>query len=418
MQENRFNQEWREISMKIALLGFGTVGSGVVEVIAENQESINKRAGRPIEIKYILDKRDFEGDPINKLIVKDVNIILEDEEIEIVAEAMGGIEPAYSFAKAALAKGKSFVTSNKELVAKHGAELLELARQNKANFLFEASVGGGIPIIRPLNQSLTADEIYEITGILNGTTNFILTKMKNEGRPFEEVLEKAQELGYAERNPEADVEGYDACRKIAILASLAFGEHVNFEDIPTTGITKITKEDMDYAAKMGCIIKLLATCQKQEGGIFARVAPSLIPLEHPLAMVNDVFNGILVKGNVIGDVMFYGRGAGKLPTASAVVADIVDAAKHKGINIISFWNKEKVELKDKGQVKASYFVRVQKDGEDMKKRIEAIFGEVKEVKGLENEYAFITGEQTEASFSEKINALGDIKVKNKLYFIK
>ncbi|PHV72017.1 homoserine dehydrogenase [Sporanaerobium hydrogeniformans] len=404
--------------MKIALLGFGTVGSGVVEVIAENQESINKRAGSPIEIKYILDKRDFEGQPINKLIVKDFNSIIEDEEVEIIAEAMGGIEPAYSFAKAALARGKSFVTSNKELVAKHGAELLELARQNKTNFLFEASVGGGIPIIRPLNQSLTADEIYEITGILNGTTNFILSKMKNEGRTFEEVLKEAQELGYAERNPEADVEGYDACRKIAILASLAFGEHVNFEDIPTTGITKITEEDMEYAAQMGCSIKLLATCQKQEGGIFARVAPSLISLEHPLAMVNDVFNGIFVKGNVIGEVMFYGKGAGKLPTASAVVADIVDAAKHKGTNIISFWNKEKLELKDKGQVKVSYFIRVQKDREDINKCIEAIFGKVTEVKALANEYAFITDVQTEATFSEKMNALGDIKVKSKLYFIK
>ncbi|MDF2877425.1 MAG: homoserine dehydrogenase [Clostridia bacterium] len=400
--------------MKIALLGLGTVGRGVVEVINENKESIAKRAGQEVEIKYILDIRDFEGDPISTLVVKDFEIIVSDEEVEIVVEAMGGVEPAYTFAKASLSKGKSFVTSNKELVALHGAELLETARKNKVNFLFEASVGGGIPIIRPLNQSLTADEIYEITGILNGTTNFILTQMKEKGSAFEEVLKEAQALGYAEKNPEADVEGHDACRKIAILSSLAFGEHVNYQDIPTEGITKVTKEDMFYAESMGYVIKLLATCQKQDDSIFARVSPMLIPLTHPLAMVNDVFNAIFVKGNVIGEVMFYGRGAGKLPTASAVVADVVDAAKHKGTNIISFWNREKIELKDKGQVKATYFVRLEKNAESIAQRVKEVFGEVEEVKPLEGEYAFITQTETEIHFAQRLERVSDFKVISKI----
>lgn len=396
--------------MKIALLGYGTVGSGVVGVIQSNQDSITKRVGQPIEVKYVLERREFPGDVINEIIVNDFEIILKDEEVEIVAEAMGGIEPAYSFAKASLESGKSYVTSNKELVALHGAELLELARKYNVNFLFEASVGGGIPIIRPLNQSLTADEICEITGILNGTTNFILTKMKDEGRPFEDVLKEAQELGYAERNPEADVEGHDACRKIAILASLAFGEHVNFQDIPTEGITKISKEDMFYAEQMHHVIKLLATCQRQEDSIFARVSPVMIPMTHPLAMVNDVFNAIFIKGNVIGDVMFYGKGAGKLPTASAVVADIVDAAKHKGTNIITLWNREKIELKDKDQVRVNYFVRIK--GEDLiiAERIHQVFGYVDVVDALENEYAFVTELVTEGDFRRKINQLEDLEV--------
>ena len=404
--------------MKIALLGYGTVGSGVVEVINSNKESIEKRAGKAIDIKYVLDLRDFPGETINELVVHDFNIILEDEEVEIVAEAMGGVEPAYTFAKSSLIKGKSYVTSNKELVALHGAELLEIARMNNVNFLFEASVGGGIPIIRPLNQSLTADEIYEITGILNGTTNFILTKMKNEGRSFESVLKEAQELGYAEKNPAADVEGYDACRKIAILASLAFGEHVNFEDIPTEGITKITSEDILYAEKMGYAIKLLATCQKQDGAIFARVSPMMIAKNHPLAMVNDVFNGIFVKGNVIGEVMFYGRGAGKLPTASAVVADVVDAAKHTGTNIITLWSKEKVELKDKEQVKVSYFVRLLDQKGLAEEKVKTIFKQVQKVEGLSSEYAFITEVMTEGEFAERIQELGQMTVVSKMHIEK
>lgn len=400
--------------MKIALLGYGTVGSGVVEVIESNKENIARRAGKPIEIKYVLDLRDFPGESINELIVHDFDTILEDEEVKIIAEAMGGINPAYGFAKAALERGKSYVTSNKELVALHGAELLEIARKHHVNFLFEASVGGGIPIIRPLNQSITADEIYEITGILNGTTNFILTKMKDEGRSFEDVLKEAQALGYAEKNPAADVEGHDACRKIAILSSLAFGEQVSFEDIPTEGITQITKEDMLYAEKMGYVIKLLGTCQKQDENIFARVAPMMISKTHPLAMVNDVFNAIFVKGNMVGEVMFYGKGAGKLPTASAVVGDIVDAAKHIGTNIMTIWNREKVDLKDKEDVRITYFVRIKKEDEGITTKVKEVFGTIKELNGPVNEYAFITPNMKEKHFAEKLEAFGDTEVLSKI----
>lgn len=401
--------------MKIALLGYGTVGSGVVEVIESNKDSIEKRVGKPIEIKYILDLRDFPGNPINDLIVHDFDTIVNDEEVEIVAEAMGGVEPAHTFAKRTLESGKSYVTSNKELVALHGAELLEIARRNKVNFLFEASVGGGIPIIRPLNQSLTADEICEITGILNGTTNFILTKMKDEGRSFEDVLKEAQELGYAEKNPAADVEGYDACRKIAILASLAFGEHVSFEEIPTEGITNITKEDMVYAERMKRVIKLLGTCQKQDDGVFARVAPMMLRKNEPLATVDDVFNAIFVKGNVIGDVMFYGRGAGKLPTASAVVADIVDAAKHKGTNIITIWSREKIDLKAKNEVRATYFVRVKQDGDDVESTVKELFGNIEVIEPIEGEFAFVAPRMSEGEFAGKLEALKkDVQVINKI----
>lgn len=399
--------------MKVALLGYGTVGSGVVEVIQSNKESISKRAGKSIEIKYVLDLRDFPGEAINKLIVHDFNTIIEDDEIEIIAEAMGGINPAYDFAKQTLRRGKSYITSNKELVAKHGAELLEMARENNVNFLFEASVGGGIPIIRPLNQSVTADEIYEITGILNGTTNFILTKMEKEGKDFDEVLKEAQDLGYAEKNPAADVEGYDACRKIAILASLALGKHVDFEEIPTEGITNITVEDMKYAAKLNCVIKLLGTCQRQKDGIFARVSPMLVSKKHPLAMVQDVFNGILIKGNMVGDVMFYGRGAGKLPTASAVVGDIVDAAKHTGTNIMTLWDSEKVELKAKGEVCTNYLVRV-KAIEDVESIASQLFGNITVIEALKGEYAFITDAIKEENFENKLRELPEGSLISKL----
>lgn len=392
--------------MNIAILGYGTVGSGVVEVINTNKESIDRRAGHEINIKYVLDLKKFPGDPVEQLITDDFNNIINDEEVDIVVEVMGGIEPAYSYVKEALQRRKSVVTSNKELVAKHGAELLQIAKENSVNFLFEASVGGGIPIIRPLNQSLTADEIYEITGILNGTTNFILTKMAEEGRPFEDVLKEAQELGYAERNPEADVEGHDTCRKIAILSSLAFGRQVDFEQIPTEGITRISKEDIKYASKMGYTIKLLGTCKKDGHEIFARVSPVMIPTQHPLAPVHDVFNAILIKGNVIGEVMFYGRGAGKLPTASAVVADIVDASKHRGINVISHWSKEAVEMMNPKDVPVSYFVRVQK-ADGVEEKIKGIFGDVEWIKfdEMKDELAFITKEDIEGTHEDKFKKL-------------
>ncbi len=402
--------------MKVALLGYGTVGSGVVEVIRENYESIAKRAGTELDIKYILDLREFPGEPIADLIVHDFNVILNDNEVEIVAEAMGGVNPAYEFAKASLAAGKSYVTSNKELVAMHGPELLAIAKENNVNFLFEASVGGGIPIIRPLNQSITADEVEEITGILNGTTNFILTKMKDEGRDFEDVLHEAQELGYAEKNPAADVEGYDACRKIAILSSLAFGEHVSFEEVPTEGITKITPEDMAYAEKLGKVIKLVGTCRKQNGEVYARVAPMLIAKDHPLAMVNDVFNGVFVKGNMVGDLMFYGRGAGKLPTASAVVGDIVDAAKHKGTNIMTIWEREKISLMNPGDVVSNHFVRVEMKDPIIKEKIAEAFANVESVESLAGEYAFLVENVKEDEFTSKLEAIEDAKVLSKIRF--
>lgn len=394
--------------VKIAVLGYGTVGSGIVEVLSTNKDSINKKAGMDIVLKYVLDLRDFPGSEIEEILTKDFQVILNDPEIEIIAEVMGGVEPAYTFVKSALLKGKSVVTSNKELVASHGAELLEIAREKSVNFLFEASVGGGIPIIRPLNQSLTADEIYEITGILNGTTNFILTKMKNEGLSFETVLKEAQDLGYAERNPEADVEGHDACRKIAILSSLAFGMNVNYKDIYTEGITKISKRDMEYAAYLNCEIKLLATSKKVEHNVYARVTPVMISKEHPLSNVHDVFNAIFVKGNVIGDVMFYGRGAGKLPTASAVVADIVDAAKHLGKNIIAHWSTEKMSLLSADQIPSRYFVTVKTDFFDaIKTSIGKIFGEVEyiELDPSENEIAFITKLDTEGALKKAVEQL-------------
>ena len=274
--------------INISVLGYGTVGSGVVEVLNTNQESINKKAGNEINVKYVLDLRDFEGDPIQEKVVHDYSVIVNDPDVQIIVETMGGTNPAYQFVKEALEKGKSVCTSNKELVAKHGAELLEIARANKVNFLFEASVGGGIPIIRPLNQSLTADEIEEITGILNGTTNYILTKMSTEGSDFDTVLKDAQAKGYAERNPEADVEGYDACRKIAILTSLAYGMQVDYEDIYTEGITKITDKDITYAKALNASIKIFGTSKKVDDKVYAMVAPMMIDSKHPLYSVNDL----------------------------------------------------------------------------------------------------------------------------------
>lgn len=395
--------------MKIAVLGYGTVGSGVVEVIKTNKKSIEEKAGVPIEIKYVLDLREFPEDPINEIIVHDFETILKDTEIEIIAEAMGGIHPAYEFAKKSLEAGKSYVTSNKELVAAFGPELLEIARKKGVNFLFEASVGGGIPIIRPLKQCLTGDEVQEITGVLNGTTNFILTKMKEDGSSFEEALKVAQQLGYAEKNPAADVEGHDACRKIAILASLALGKHVDFEEIPTEGITRITSQDIIYADQLGYTIKLLGTCQRQGKAIFARVSPVFISKKHPLAMVNDVFNAIFIKGNMVGELMFYGKGAGKLPTASAVVGDIVEAAKHSGIHMITLWQKEKVQLEPASEVKSIYFVRLQAQTQ-VEDKIKEVFCQFKKVKALPGEYAFITEKIEEKQFKQKINELGKLKV--------
>ena len=386
--------------VNIAVLGYGTVGSGVVEVIDTNGAGINQRIGEKLQVKYVLDLKDFPGDPVQEKIVHDFETIIQDEEINIVVEVMGGIEPAYTFVKRSLLAGKSVATSNKALVAKHGAELLSIAKEKNINFLFEASVGGGIPIIRPLNSSLTADEIEEITGILNGTTNYMLTKMFYEGADYDTVLKEAQANGYAERNPEADVEGYDACRKIAILSSLISGNQVDFEDIYCEGITKITTEDMKYAKTMGTTIKLLASSKRDGSRLHAIVAPCMLYPEHPLYNVNGVFNAIFVHGNVLGDAMFYGSGAGKLPTASAVVADVVDAAKHLNRNIMTMWKQEKLTLEDKGDAKRRFFIRMKGDEEEMRKDLEYSFGEIEIVKvpGLEGEFGIVTPVMMEGDY--------------------
>ena len=392
--------------IQVAVMGYGTIGSGVVEVIERNQKSIAERTGDEIRVKYVLDLRDFPGDPIQERVIHDVNVILEDPEVQIVVETMGGTKPAYDFVKRALLAGKCVCTSNKELVAKYGAELLALAKEKDINFLFEASVGGGIPIIRPLNQSLTSDEIYEITGILNGTTNYILTKMAREGAGFEEVLKQAQALGYAERNPSADVDGFDACRKIAILSSLAYGRQVDYEDIYTEGITKITAEDFRYAAAMKRSIKLLGTSKRADGRFFAMVAPVMIGEEHPLYSVNDVFNGILVKGDVIDQLMFYGRGAGKLPTASAVVADVIDAAKHLHRNIMTTWNSTKLTLASIDESEKRFFVRVKGDILEEREKVESLFGPVEYVEAwLAGEFGFVAGVLSEKEFAERAEKL-------------
>jgi Homoserine dehydrogenase len=396
--------------INIAVLGYGTVGSGVVEVINTNHDSINKKAGAEINVKYVLDLRDFLGDPIQDKIVHDFETIINDPEVSIVVEVMGGINPAYNFVKSALENGKSVCTSNKELVAQHGLELLNIARDKDVNFLFEASCGGGIPIIRPLNSSLTADEIDEITGILNGTTNYILSEMQAKGSDFADVLKEAQDKGYAERNPEADVEGHDACRKIAILSSLAFGRHVDYKEVYTEGITKISATDIKYAKALGASIKLLATSKKTKDGFYAMVSPVMIGTDTPLYGVNDVFNAVFVHGNVLGDAMFYGSGAGKLPTASAVVADVVDIARHLDCNIMTNWTSEKIELMDIGKVTSKFFVRLSGNVSNRGDEVKKIFGEVKfiELPELKDEFAFITTTMTEASYQEKAKSIEGI----------
>ncbi len=395
--------------INIAVMGYGTVGSGVVEVVNTNGKQINQRIGEELNIKYVLDLRDFPGDPVQEKIIHDFETIVTDEDIKIVVEVMGGIEPAYTFVKRCLLAGKSVATSNKALVAKHGAELLSIAREKNINFLFEASVGGGIPIIRPLNSSLTADEIEEITGILNGTTNYMLTKMFYEGADYDEVLKEAQAKGYAERNPEADVEGHDACRKIAILSSLISGQQVDFEDIYCEGITKITVEDMKYAKAMGTTIKLLASSKRQDDRLYAIVAPCMLYADHPLYSVNGVFNSIFVHGNVLGDAMFYGSGAGKLPTASAVVADVVDAAKHLNRNIMTMWKEEKLKIEDKSDAKRRFFIRMKGDVDEMLPKLQYSFGDVDIVKvpELEGEFGFITPIMMEGDYDTRAARFGE-----------
>jgi len=392
--------------INVAVLGYGVVGSGVVEVIEKNKDMVNKKSAAQLNVKYILDLRDFPGDPYEDKVIHDFNVILEDEEIDIVCEVMGGVGAAYTFTKQLLEKGKSVCTSNKELVAKHGPELLQIAVDKKCNYLFEASVGGGIPIIRPLNYSLTAEKIEAITGILNGTTNYILTKMEKEGADFDDVLKQAQANGYAESNPSADVDGHDACRKISILSSLMMGKTVDSEKVFTEGITKITAEDFVYAKAANKTVKLLGLSKAvDDDTVLAMVAPFMLGKEHPLSMVNDVFNAVFVTGNMLGDSMYYGRGAGKLPTASAVVSDVIDCARHQGKTVMCFWDKEEVKLADVSEVERSFYIRVNAQAKD--EVLKAFPGsEAIVVDGRTEDAAFFTPVMAQKDFDAKCEELG------------
>lgn len=405
--------------IKTAIMGYGTIGSGVAEVLEQNRDVIAKQVGQEVELKYVLDLREFADSPVADKIVHDFKIIEEDEEIKIVVEAMGGLNPAYPFVKACLLAGKHVATSNKALVAAHGTELLAIAREKGVNFLFEASVGGGIPIIRPMYRCLMGEKIEEITGILNGTTNFILTKMDKEGESFENALKEAQNLGYAERNPEADVEGHDTCRKIAILTAMATGREVNFEDIYTEGITRITDIDFKYAEKMGTSVKLFGTSRIKDGKVNAFVAPVMIQKNNPLYSVNDVFNGIMVKGNMLGTSMFYGSGAGKLPTASAVVADIIEAAQNLDRNIAIGWSAERQAIEPMDQARFRYFVRVAGSYRNKEQDIKKAFGnvEVVELYGMD-EFAVLTTEMTEGEFKAAAIAYDSVEQARSDYGIK
>lgn len=392
--------------IQVAIMGHGVVGSGVAEILLTHNNSLTKKVHQEINIKRILDLREFPDLPYSDKFTKDFNDIVNDDEIKVVAEVMGGVNPAFDFVKRCLEAGKSVVTSNKELVAKKGAELLAIAKEKNVNFLFEASVGGGIPIIRPLNNCLVANDVDEIAGILNGTTNFILTKMITESMNFKDALALAQSLGYAERDPSADVEGHDACRKICILASLAFGKHVYPDNIHTEGITNISLEDVEYANQWGGVIKLIGEVKHTESGLLdIFVAPMFVSNDSQLSSIDDVFNGILVRGDATGDVVFYGKGAGKLPTASAVVADIVDCVKHISARKYLFWEDcDGSNVLPYEQSVSAMYARVIGDIKTAK----AVFGDVTQLKrknAPENELAFTTTEMSVKEFNEKIAQL-------------
>ena len=393
----------------VAILGFGTVGSGVYEVIKENNALLKQKTGEDIAVKKILDIRDFPGSEWESLVVHDIKEIIEDNDIDAVVETMGGTSPAFEFVRNALLSGKHVTTSNKALVAAHGTELLKIAKEKNVNFFFEASVGGGIPIIRTLTESYAGEHFKEITGILNGTTNYILTKMDSEGEDFEKALSTAQELGYAERNPEADVKGHDTCRKIAILASLATGKEVNFEEIYTEGITKIDTTDFEYAKHMKLSIKLFGDSKFEDGMVYAFVAPVMVGRDHPLYMVNDVFNGIMVEGNMLGKSMLYGSGAGKLPTASAVVADIIAITKNKDKNIPFGWVNKKQAVADMSETSHKYFVRFKGKDTQFINKCKETFKDAKEVYlDGKDECALVTGLIKEKDFLMDLNNLGSV----------
>lgn len=410
--------------VQAAILGHGVVGSGVYEVLNTNKDYIARNMGQEMRVKKILDLREFDV-PYADLFTKDINDILNDDEISVVAEVMGGVHPAYEFTKEALLRGKNVVTSNKELVAQKGAELLQIAKENNVNYHFEASVGGGIPIIRPMHSCLAANRIYAVAGILNGTTNFILTKMIDENMNFEEALKLAQELGYAEKDPTADVDGHDACRKICILASLAYGKRIRPESVYTEGIRNVTLEDVAYAESYRCVIKLIGRVSTvgEDGMVSCMVTPALVNENSRLASIKDVFNGILVRGNMLGEVAFYGRGAGKLPTASAVVADMIDVAKmDKTVESLTWEDDGKDYVIDYKTTDTGYYLRVAGKS-DCRELIEELFGKVTYLSRdsqPENEFAFVVesiNEQKLLDLQQKlanhgVDVLGKIRVVN------
>lgn len=399
---------------KIAVMGYGTIGSGVVEAFSMNQKSIQKKAGEEITVKYILDIRDFPGSPIESLIVHDYQVIAQDSEISVVVETMGGVEPANTFVMAMLEAGKSVVTSNKALVAEYGVELMETAAAHHCQFLFGASVGGGIPIIRPLTACLTPDVVTEITGILNGTTNYILTEMSQKGVSFEEALKEAQALGYAEKDPTADVSGGDTCRKIAILSSVAMGRKVVFTDIHMEGITGVSTEDFQYASAMDMSIKLLASSKMSEdhSSMKTMVAPFLIHRNHPLYSVQDVFNAVMVTGNIVDTLMFYGRGAGKLPTAAAVAADVIEIVKGTCATIP--WEKNVLVPDDYKQYQNRFLVRLPEDTDSA--LYQKIFQPEQILTGIvPNEIGLITAPMTEACYLEAEKEIGKVISRTRLY---
>lgn len=411
--------------VNVAVLGYGVVGSGVVEVINMNENGIKLKANEEIKVKRILDLRDFPDSPYRELLTKNSDDIFMDESIGIVVETIGGAGVAYEFTKKALSSGKSVVTSNKELVAKHGPELLALAKENGVRYMFEASVGGGIPIIRPLEQCLAANEIEEIVGILNGTTNYILTQMKKENKDFDAALKEAQQKGYAEANPAADVEGHDACRKIAILSSIAYDEYIDSSRIETEGITKITLQDMKIAEELGMVIKLIGRSKKAGEKVYSYVSPMLVYKSHPLGNVEDVFNAIVVKGNAVGETMFYGRGAGKLPTASAVVADIIDIARKAGTKVENrLWkvNGSK-NLGSSEDLSGSYLIRLKAESpEKAKVMVREFFNPVKWVNAESlvpnDELAFVTekyaGNELRQRLEKLVNSASGMNIINTL----
>lgn len=390
--------------ISVAIMGHGTVGSGVAEILTTHKQKLFKAVGEELYVKHILDLREFPDSPLADRFTKNFEDIVNDIEVRVVVEVMGGTNPAYDFVKRCLQAGKSVVTSNKELVAKHGAELLAIAKENNANFLFEASVGGGIPIIRPLSQCLVANEVDEIAGILNGTTNFIFGKMINDNMDFGEALKLAQDLGYAERNPEADIEGHDACRKICILASLAFGKHIYPDNVYTKGITDITLDDVKYADSLNYVIKLIGDVKKTEDDkLDILVAPMLVSKECILSGINDVFNGIMVKGDCTGDVMFYGKGAGKLPTASAVVADVVDCAKHLKARKRIFWtDSDGSQVASYKDSKTAMYIRVEGKGT----MAQELFPE-SEIMKADGNTVLMTQEYKFGEIEEKISKLNE-----------